>query len=740
MSGIGFAQPALAAAAAAAVALPILIHLLLRRRRSPVEWAAMDLLREALRRVERKRRVERWLLLAVRCLLVLAAGMAIAAPFVGGAAALGRAARSVVVVVDDSAASSERLERGTALERAVQSAGTVIDGLQPGDRVAVLRASEARGVVRTEPATLDLRTARQALAAIGSTERVADLPAALEAADAILAMDESRGTRREVWVASAFRAGSVGALPPLPALGSADRPVELHATLPPPATGANLRLASLEPVRVPGSLAGEAPMLRAVVERDRGDGPLRATLSVSGPSVTTAAERTVELAAGERTRTVDVAIAERTNQPGDALRRAAVATLSADAQPTDDGRAVPLAPVERVRVVIVDRRSFDAQGAIDRLSPGEWVARALAPGTASSIDVATVDPAALDARAVAAADTVVVVQPSLLARGQWDILAGVVQRGATVVVTPVAAERPQAWTNVLRDAFGVPWACALEAKDLAQPVALAAEQPPSGVLGTLTSDIPRMAPSVDVVRVLPIDPAGDANAVQVVLADGTPVVLSWRPKDARGSVVMLAVAVDLAWTTLPLKPLMVPLWQEIVAEGRRQATALRTVTVGSMPAIDRPGVVELRLLGADGVPVSGARPVQVASGGRTVTPIERAGLYELRDADGRVQGVLAAVIDPAAASVAPVEQERLAGWLGARCMWTEDGSAGGGAAAVTQAARDLGGAPIAAWLFAAAIMLAIAEAALANRFSHATSTAAPTRRHDPARVAAGGAA
>ena len=236
MGGIGFAQPALAAAAAVAVSLPVLIHLLLRRRRTPIEWAAMDLLREALRRVERRRRLERWLLLAVRCALVLAAGLAIAAPFVGGAAAVGRQARSVVIVIDDSAASSERLATGTALERSVAQANAVIDTLRPGDRVAVVRASAVRGVSGTEPASLDHRTARQALAGIGSTERAADLPAALQAADAILALDESRGTRREVWVASAFRAGTVGAFPPLPALGGGDRAVELHATVPPAAT------------------------------------------------------------------------------------------------------------------------------------------------------------------------------------------------------------------------------------------------------------------------------------------------------------------------------------------------------------------------------------------------------------------------------------------------------------------------------------------------------------------------
>jgi hypothetical protein len=306
-----------------------------------------------------------------------------------------------------------------------------------------------------------------------------------------------------------------------------------------------------------------------------------------------------------------------------------------------------------------------------------------------------------------------------------------------VVVTPTAAERPQAWAGVLHDVFGAPWKTALEAQELPVAQALAAEQPTTGLLGALSGELPRMAPSVEASRILRIDPAGDANAVQAVLADGTPFMLAWRPKDARGSVVVLVVALDLAWTTLPLKPLMVPLWQEIVAEGRRQATALRTVTVGSAPEIDRPGVVELRLLGADGAAVAGARTIPVASGGRTAAPIEHAGLYELRDADGRVQGVLAAVIDASTASVLPVEQDRLRGWFGDRCAWTEDGTTVATGPAGSTPATDRSGASVAMWMFIVALALALCEAMLANRFSHATTARGMAPRHDQARVAAG---
>ncbi|MFO0961468.1 MAG: BatA domain-containing protein [Phycisphaerales bacterium] len=739
MNGIGFAAPALAAAAAAAVALPVLIHLLLRRRRAPVEWAAMELLREALRRVERRRRVERWLLLAVRCALVLVAGLAIAAPFVGGATAGLRAARTLVAVVDDSVASGERLAEGTALERSVAAVRTAIGQLAPGDRVAVVPLSRAGLVARGEPASLDHRAALSQLESLASSELPGDLGAGLEAAAALLAAEGPGGGSREILVASAFRAGTVGELAPLSRVGSDAAPVRLLATQPPEPRGANAQLALLEPLRSP---AGDAQaVVRARIVRDRGEGAQRTTLRVVGPTLTAPVERALELRAGERERIVDLPIAERPGTPADALRRAVVASLSPDAQPADDQRASVLTPAERLRVAVVDRRSFDARAGIDRLPAGEWIARALAPGESAGVEVAQADPAALDARTVAGVDAVVVAQPQLLTPAQWETLTDFVRRGGTLALLPSAQERPQPWMGQLRALFGIPWNCGLEAQELPAPVALAAEQPGARLFSAIAPELGQLAPGVEVTRLVRIDPGSDAAAVQLALADGSPVLLSWRPPEARGLVALFAVAPDLQWTTLPLKPLMVPLWQELVAEGRRAAAAARTIAVGTRPDVDRPGIVELRPVAPDGGALAGARAIAVGAGGRASASIERAGLYEMVDADGRVQGMLAAVVDDRASSVAPVDPARLRAWLAGagECAWIDPatGAASESAGSAATAAARAGGASLAPPLFMLALLLAVAEAFLARRFSHAVRTSAPVRAAP--RVAAGGA-
>ena len=97
---MNFLHPAIAWAGLASVALPIVIHLLFRRRRVSVEWAAMELLREAVRRTNRRLKFEQWLVLALRCLTLLAAGLAIAVPVLDASTIGGEIRRLVVVVVD----------------------------------------------------------------------------------------------------------------------------------------------------------------------------------------------------------------------------------------------------------------------------------------------------------------------------------------------------------------------------------------------------------------------------------------------------------------------------------------------------------------------------------------------------------------------------------------------------------------------------------------------------------------
>ena len=145
--------------------------------------------------------------------------------------------------------------------------------------------------------------------------------------------------------------------------------------------------------------------------------------------------------------------------------------------------------------------------------------------------------------------------------------------------------------------------------------------------------------------------------------------------------------------------------------------------------IDRAGVVELRPIAPDGGALPGARSIAVGAGGRATGPIERGGMFEMLDSSGRVQGVMAAVVDDRAASVAPVEHEQLNKWLSAS---GEVGWIGGGNNSVqrnvTQSMSPRQTSSLAPPLFVIAVLLAVLEAFLARRFSYATSVRSTTTR------------
>src|SRR6266849_9596590 len=73
-----FTNPGFLAVAAALVSAPIIIHLINRMRYKRLRWAAMEFLLKAQKRMRRRLIIEQLILLALRILLVLLAGLLLA--------------------------------------------------------------------------------------------------------------------------------------------------------------------------------------------------------------------------------------------------------------------------------------------------------------------------------------------------------------------------------------------------------------------------------------------------------------------------------------------------------------------------------------------------------------------------------------------------------------------------------------------------------------------------------------
>ncbi len=119
--------------ALAALAIPIIVHLMFRRRARPVELGTLQFLKVVLRDNARRRRIKRYLLLALRLGCVALIALLFARPFLL-ADEPGRGDRPVVVLVDRSA-SMGMLGGTPPADRALAGVRAIRDRLGRGDRL-----------------------------------------------------------------------------------------------------------------------------------------------------------------------------------------------------------------------------------------------------------------------------------------------------------------------------------------------------------------------------------------------------------------------------------------------------------------------------------------------------------------------------------------------------------------------------------------------------------------------------
>ncbi len=176
-----FLHPALLAAGAAAAAVPIIIHLLNRRRVRPLEWAAMAWLLAALKKHQRRLKLENWLVLFLRCAALALLGMGLARWVVADSAlaALARPKRTIVLLLDTSYSTGARTGARAVSDRVRELADTLLAGLSADDVAAIVLSNDVRSDrTGTRPAVLLPRAVgrdaasrgRQALSSVRPTE------------------------------------------------------------------------------------------------------------------------------------------------------------------------------------------------------------------------------------------------------------------------------------------------------------------------------------------------------------------------------------------------------------------------------------------------------------------------------------------------------------------------------------------------------------------------------------------
>jgi hypothetical protein len=733
-----FLNPILAGVGLAAVTLPIIIHILMRRRRKPVMWAAMKFLLEAYRQHRKRIMLEQILLLASRCLLVALIGLALGRPILGAAGALGgRGAVTLYILIDNSLAASALDENGKpALERHKSAAGALLAQMDAaaGDRVSVISlGGPARGVV--DPPSSDAGAVGEVVKGLGTTDSPADIPGALNVVASGLSSKDSGGSRPVVAVLSDFLTGSADTENKLEALGKAEGGIVVLASNPSGAGATNVSILGIDP---------ERPV---VISRGGGGASqARIALRRSGPGVKDAAATTVRLgvqaeSAGGRTSpatagqvvvrwqpgqtetvataSVDLGAAVKAAGSGPAILSA---TIDTDAVEGDNTWRRPIEITRTLRVgLVAPRRLAGTKPGVQQFEPADWVRLALEPTEGGRSDgdaeLVEIEPLTLDAARLSGLDAAVIVRPEALPDGAWRRLRAFTDQGGFVLVFAAPGAAVPLWADAMARDMGLPWTVGREARAWPDGVAMSVDRAGDlGLLSVIAPELPELAAPVRVFKALSVENAGQGL---LKTADGASLVVSASPglkgegTAGRGLVAMVTVAMSFEWTDLQAKPLMVPLMWELVKQGVGAARGSWSALAGQVPATPARSV-ELR---------SPEGTVKIVHG-RAETAIRDAGVWRALDEQGTLRGLVAINADPVGGRTDAQPRSSIASWLGVAAgneiKWIEGGEGISGRTSVTEAlSRTVDATRFVLPLLLAALGVALLELAMARWFSHA---------------------
>ena len=749
-----FVHVGLAAAGLAAISIPILIHLLFRQRRKPVEWGAMRFLLEAYSKARQRMRLEQWLLLAVRCLMLALLGAALARPLLSASALpIAQGGRVVYLLIDNGLAAGAQDSpdaTAAALDRHKERAAAILNALSPSDRVALIAlARPAEGLV--DPPAMDQAAVARLVAELPLSQAPTDIPAGLSRLRESLDAQPDDPSPIVVYLLSDFLTGAANLSQPLgTTFGDLEsrRALTFVASPPAGASLANVQVVSIESLRhvaIAGGAEGasgggaESELGGLFTVRLRRVGDMRAeaitTVRLSAEPLRASEPAVVRWEKGQSEAKVEFRLDLRGAQPGEIV---VAAGIDRDTLALDNQRFHVLDVRDAVRVAVMDRREFGRPGSLEAFPSGAWFRRALDPtggGAGARLNVEDIDPSTIDRAALRRIDAVVLTRPDLVSDEGWAILGDFVSGGGLLWLVPPEDETVALWTDA-SSSLKLPWRWGREivesgAADGADDagLALADEPPRSDLLGLLRQELPDLSQPVRVFKHLPIVEGLESDSTLLALADGTPWMVAAAPRAATGVaggggsggegaglVVYLGSAMNLEWTSLPAKPLMVALVQETIRQGLGLAQRHADLAPG-----DR------TLAGAAGLPGNAAALRSPAGdtwsilrregeGPALDRPLTSAGAYAVLNEQGEPMARLAVNVEPDAGRTEAQSAMAVADWLaGTGASWMTLDPAQPAAALGREETKG----EISLLLLAIVASLALLETLVARWFSHA---------------------
>jgi len=544
---MGFLAPWLLGGLALASA-PIIIHLLNRRRFIVVDWAPMHYLKLTLRTNRRRLRLEQWLLLLIRTLVIVALFIAVARPLVSGSGlgglfgGQGRSSR--IIVIDDTLSTAARVGGRSAMDRAKSVAAELVEHIGTQDAITVLTASAPADPLVREAHLDDPHALLQQIGELKPTHVAAPWSGVLAGIDPHLAA--ATFPLREVTLVTDLRAEGWSQQVSRQAQAWDEAGVKLRIIDVGATPAGNAALTGLRQTNAVALV--ETPVtIAATITVAGGAAPAtdQAILVVDGES------RPVRLPDYVPGQTHELSIVHTFDKPG---QHTVQLTLPDDALPEDNRRSLVIDVKRRLDITLVDgepgTEPFESETdflalammvgkvpwAIDRQIDSEWLA---APLTAPDVLVLANVAAISDAHAQ-----------------QVDEM---VRAGMGLIVFPGDQTDPATYNAALYRGGKGPLPVALDGVEALDAKGLLVEPLDDSPLTELGALSARVLAGIAPQRVLAVQPIPDTQDPEA--GDAARVLAYWDDEDrrpaaiekrhGRGRVLLFTVTADKAWSQWP---------------------------------------------------------------------------------------------------------------------------------------------------------------------------------------------
>jgi hypothetical protein len=581
---LGFAHVPLLYALGAA-AIPIVIHLLNRRRFREVTWAAMQFLLAAVRKNRRRIRIEQWLLLAIRTLVVILVVTSMAKPFLEtfGSVIAGRRTHRVIVL-DASLSMGYTSGDTSRFQQAKAIATQLVKDSRGGDAVSVILMGDPPRIVIGDPSP-NLAEVRKEIDELTVSHGGTDLAVTFKAVVRVLnvsPIDQKEVVFLTDLQATSWRppAGRAKEFADLLAQLEAHRPRSVVIDLGKPE--AENRAVTALGLEAPVVTVGSTVLIRAVLHNfgaSRTDG-VAARLTADGRL---GPEESFDLAPGEE---VPAVFRQQFNTPGD---HTVEISIDDDPLEEDNRRWLVVPVVESLSVLLVDGhfKSEPFQAETDylaqALSPTEE-----SPGQPRPIRVEVISEPQLSHRDLSVYDVVVLCNVAQFNQAEVSELDNALKQGKGVVVFggdqvvadnynrllyadgkgllpaaigPARGDAAKKEAGFFFNPLGYRHPVVSEFGGQADPVT-------SGLIKALSWQYHRLQlPKDSTAKVaVAFDPTGDPAIVE--------------SNRHRGTVFLVATSADTGWTTWPVHKSYVPVMQQLVVQAAAGRLSERNIRVG----------------------------------------------------------------------------------------------------------------------------------------------------------------